>query len=348
MSSLELKAVTKRLGEAAAVSAVDLSIPAGSRAVIVGPSGSGKTTLLRLIAGFEFPDQGRVCLGGQVIAEGGGGVPAHGRGIGYVPQDGALFPHLDVASNIGFAMAERGEARMQRVQELAAMVQLQPTLLQRWPHELSGGQQQRVALARALAQRPRLMLLDEPFSALDTHLRASLRKMVREVLANANITSVLVTHDQEEALSFAQYLAVMRTGKVVQAGTPQALYQQPADELTAKFLGDAVVLLARLRCGWAECELGHIKVAATVREGVGNVMLRPEQLCLLGAEDLAGALATVVSQEYTGSGYRLVLLLPGSGTEFSLRVPADREWLSGQAVRVGVNGQAHVLRPSEV
>lgn len=131
-----------------------------------------------------------------------------------------------MASNIGFAVAERGQARAQRVQELAAMVQLQPTLLQRWPHELSGGQQQRVALARALVQRPRLMLLDEPFSALDTHLRASLRKMVSEVLAIANIPSVLVTHDQEEALSFAQYLAVLRAGKLVQAGTPQDLYQQ--------------------------------------------------------------------------------------------------------------------------
>ncbi len=120
------------------------------------------------------------------------------------------------------------------------------------------------------------------------------------------------------------------------------------DELTAKFLGEALVLLARLRSGWAECELGHIKVAATEREDIGKVMLRPEQLCLLGAEDLAGALATVVSQEYMGSGYRLVLLLPGSGTEFAPRVPADREWAPGQVVRVGVSGEEHVLKSSEV
>lgn len=348
MSRLELKAVSKTFGQSPAVSGVSLAIKEGTRAVIVGPSGSGKTTLLRLIAGFEFPDEGRVCLAGQVIADGAAGVPAHGRGIGYVPQDGALFPHLDVASNIGFAVAERGRTRQQRVQELAAMVQLDPALLQRWPHELSGGQQQRVALARALAQRPRLMLLDEPFSALDTHLRASLRKMVGEVLADANITSVLVTHDQEEALSYAQYLAVMRAGRLVQAGTPQALYQRPLDELTAKFLGEAVVLPARVRGGWAECELGNVKVNAAAPDGLGKIMLRPEQLRLLGAADSPGAPATVVGQEYTGNGYRLALTLAGSGMALALRVPAHHEWRAGQGVRVGVSGEAHVLRPSEV
>jgi iron(III) transport system ATP-binding protein len=202
-------------------------VPTGSRTVIVGPSGSGKTTLLRMIAGFEFPDSGSLTLNGQTLVDSTHAVPAHQRQIGYVPQDGALFPHMTVAANIGFGLASKGRERQERIAELMDSVALDANMADRWPHELSGGQQQRVALARALAQQPRLMLLDEPFSALDTGLRAAMRKLVARLLADAGVTTILVTHDQSEALSFADQLAVMRNGRLVQSGHPLDLYRYP-------------------------------------------------------------------------------------------------------------------------
>ncbi|MGH8374697.1 MAG: ABC transporter ATP-binding protein, partial [Pseudomonas sp.] len=224
MNTLELNALYKSYGAHCALDNVSLSVPSGSRTVIVGPSGSGKTTLLRMIAGFEFPDAGRLSLNGQTLVDGTHEVPAHQRLIGYVPHDGALFPHMTVAANIGFGLATKGTEKHQRVAELMDSVALDAKMAERWPHELSGGQQQRVALARALAQQPRLMLLDEPFSALDTGLRAAMRKMVARLLEDAGVTTILVTHDQSEALSFADQLAVMRHGRLVQSGHPLDLY----------------------------------------------------------------------------------------------------------------------------
>ncbi|MDO8712499.1 ABC transporter ATP-binding protein, partial [Pseudomonas sp.] len=196
MNALELHAICKYYGSQRALENVSLSVPKGSRTVIVGPSGSGKTTLLRMIAGFEFPDTGSISLDGQTLVDDTHEVPAHQRLIGYVPQDGALFPHMTVAANIGFGLSTKGEAKHQRIAELMDSVALDASMAQRWPHELSGGQQQRVALARALAQQPRLMLLDEPFSALDTGLRGAMRKMVARLLSDAGVTTILVTHDQ--------------------------------------------------------------------------------------------------------------------------------------------------------
>jgi iron(III) transport system ATP-binding protein len=209
-----------------------------------------------MIAGFEYPDQGSISLNGKTFAADGRALPAHLRGIGYVAQDGALFPHLTVADNIGFGLTLKGQERTRRIAELVE-VALDAAMLSRWPHELSGGQQQRIALARALAQQPQLMLLDEPFSALDTGLRAAMRKMVAQLLGEAGITAILVTHDQAEALSFADQLAVMRQGRLVQAGSPQQLYSQPVDEATALFLGEAVILPA------------HIHQAGKLRAGPG-------------------------------------------------------------------------------
>ncbi|MEO8849387.1 MAG: ABC transporter ATP-binding protein, partial [Casimicrobiaceae bacterium] len=210
MSALELRGVGKRYGAIQGAKDVDLSVAKGSRTAIVGPSGSGKSTLLRLIAGFDSPDTGTVTLDGKLLSDGPRMVPAHQRVVGFVPQEGALFPHLSVESNIAFGITGGAAARALRVLELMDLVALDRTLLRRWPHELSGGQQQRVALARALAHRPTLMLLDEPFSALDTGLRAATRKAVAQLLSAAGITTILVTHDQAEALSFADQLAVMR------------------------------------------------------------------------------------------------------------------------------------------
>jgi iron(III) transport system ATP-binding protein len=280
MSALLLEGIGKRFGAVQALADVDLAVPAGSRTAIVGPSGCGKTTLLRIVAGFDVPDRGRVILDGRVLADGARAVPAHLRVIGYVPQDGALFPHLTVADNIGFALPRDAPGRMLRVHELARLCALDPSMLRRWPHELSGGQQQRVALARALAHRPSLMLLDEPFSALDTGLRAATRNAVAQLLSGAGITAILVTHDQAEALSFADQLAVMRDGRLVQAGKPLDVYYRPRDAATAAFLGEAIILPARVDRGVATCALGRMPVTDASYSGAAQIMLRPEQLQL--------------------------------------------------------------------
>ncbi|TIS47854.1 MAG: ABC transporter ATP-binding protein, partial [Mesorhizobium sp.] len=272
--------VAKYYGKVAALAGVDLQVESGSRTAIVGPSGCGKTTLLRLIAGFEAPDRGRIALDGKVLANGGAAVPAHRRGIGVVAQDGALFPHLTIADNIGFGMPRNAEKRAEHIVELAYIVGLDKAILKRRPHELSGGQQQRVALARAMAMKPRLMLLDEPFSALDTGLRASMRKAVAELLEEAGITTILVTHDQAEALSFASQVAVMRDGLFSQVGTPRELYFQPKDRMVAEFLGDAIIVPARIADGFAISPLGRIAVDTAERRDVARIMLRPEQVVL--------------------------------------------------------------------
>ncbi len=275
MTFLTIKDISKHYGPARALDRICVDIAAGSRTAIVGPSGSGKTTLLRIIAGFEVPDEGQVIIEGEMLADGPAIVPAHRRSIGIVSQDGALFPHLSVAENIGFGIERGATDREQRIRDLIDMVELDRGMLDRRPHQLSGGQQQRVALARALARKPRLMLLDEPFSALDTGLRENMRKAVARVLHTAGITAILVTHDQAEALSFADQVAVLREGRLVQAGTPQALYLSPRDRETATFLGDAILLPAELEAGFADCALGRIATDAGDRSGPAEIMLRP-------------------------------------------------------------------------
>ncbi len=353
MGFLELRAVRKNYGPTLALGGVDLQVPAGSRTAIVGPSGSGKTTLLRIIAGFEAPDAGRVTLGEQTLADGPNAVPAHRRGIGFVPQEGALFPHLSVADNVGFGLARHAPDRAQRITELMQMVALDPAMLTRRPHELSGGQQQRVALARALAQRPRLMLLDEPFSALDTGLRASTRKAVAQLLGAAGITTILVTHDQAEALSFADQVAVMRAGQLVQVGPPHALYLRPTDAATAQFLGETIVLPAQLAQGWASCALGVLAANDPQRSGPAQIMLRPEQLQLTpvpaDAMDTGpqACLGVVDDIDFGGALCGLSVRLLGEAHAHSapllVRSPAIHIPPLGSTVQITVMGQAHVF-----
>ena len=313
MNTLELHSICKSYGAQRALEDISLSVPTGSRTVIVGPSGSGKTTLLRMIAGFEFPDSGRLSLNGQTLVDSTHEVPAHQRQIGYVPQDGALFPHMTVAANIGFGLSIKGHEKRERIAQLMDSVALEANMADRWPHELSGGQQQRVALARALAQQPRLMLLDEPFSALDTGLRAAMRKLVARLLADAGVTTILVTHDQSEALSFADQLAVMREGRLVQSGHPLDLYRYPGDEQTAMFLGDAVVMPARIEAGWAHCDLGRIPVNNHRNNHCAQIMLRPEQLQLVGivssAVEAVGCRAVVTERDFSGNTCTLTVEL---------------------------------------
>jgi iron(III) transport system ATP-binding protein len=365
MNLLELKSVSKTYGTVAALDGVDLAVPAGSRTAIVGPSGSGKTTLLRIIAGFETPDAGRVTLGGRVLCDGQAAVPAHHRRIGFVVQDGALFPHLTVAQNIGFGLARDEPGRDARIAELLEMVELDAALLRRKPDELSGGQQQRVALARALARKPQLMLLDEPFSALDTGLRDATRKAVAQVLNAAGITTILVTHDQPEALSFADQVAVMHEGRLLQAGTPRALYLQPRNRTIAEFLGEAIVMPASLADGWAQCALGRVAVDDRRRQGPAQIMLRPEQVSLVGvpSDEMAKAsrsdmlFGEVMDVEFGGAACTLTVRLldhadsvrldlddcPAGSGQLQLRTPSIDVPPVGAMVRIAVNGAAHVF-----
>jgi iron(III) transport system ATP-binding protein len=224
LSSVAVSGLSKSFGEVTAVDDFDLRVQAGGRTAIVGPSGSGKTTVLRLIAGFDAPDTGSISLDGELVSNGRGVVvPAHRRRIGYVAQDGALFPHLTVGQNVAFGLA-RGADRRTTVNELLELVSLDTELASRRPDQLSGGQQQRVALARALAPRPRLLLLDEPFSALDAELRVGTRDAAARLIREAGVTTILVTHDPDDALAFADQVVVMRDGRCVEVGTPDTVY----------------------------------------------------------------------------------------------------------------------------
>jgi len=231
---LRIDEISKSFGATTAVDTASLEVRYGEVVALLGPSGSGKTTMLRLVAGFESPDGGTVAIDGRRVAGSGTWVPPERRGMGMVFQDYALFPHLDVADNIGFGV-QRG-SRGGRVAELLDLTGLQG-LGNRFPHELSGGQRQRVALARALAPGPKLVLLDEPWNAVDPLFRASLREEVIRILRGMDVTVLLVTHDREEAFTVADRIAIMRAGKVVQAGQPEYLYFQPADRWCAGFVG---------------------------------------------------------------------------------------------------------------
>ena len=343
MTLLDLENISKRYGAVQALDGVSLAVRAGSRAAVVGPSGSGKTTLLRIIAGFEFPDSGRVRFDGALLAEGPVGVPAHRRGIGIVSQDGALFPHLSVADNIAFGFERGAPDRQKRIADLLEMVELEDFMATRRPHQLSGGQQQRVALARALGRRPRLMLLDEPFSALDTGLRENMRKAVSRVLQAAGITAILVTHDQGEALSFADQVAVLREGRLVQAGSPQTLYRHPRDRETALFLGDAVLLPAIVRNGFADCALGRVAVEGD-HSGKVEIMLRPEQIRVVADSASPQNGGRVVDVQFGGAVCTVAVALadvalpPILIKTSSVALPAP-----GDLVRLDVAGRAHVL-----
>jgi iron(III) transport system ATP-binding protein len=348
MSLLELRSVSRRYGEHLALREVNLTVAARSRTAIVGPSGSGKTTLLRIIAGFETPDAGLVRLDGQDITR----VPAHRRGIGYVAQEGALFPHLTIADNIGFGLERSDPARRVRITELMDLVGLPSTMRERRPHELSGGQQQRVALARALARKPRLMLLDEPFSALDAGLRETIREMVGDALAASGTASILVTHDRAEALGFADHLAVMRDGALIQAGTPEALYREPADALTARFLGDALIIDAQIEDGRALSIFGPIDTNAAGANGRATIMLRTEQIAVTPLETgqaTRGPTGRVVSQSFNGARCRLVVEAMWRPDEAgdSRNLTVETSSLSapqvGAVVRLDIIGPAHVL-----
>ena len=309
MKELDVRGVAKSFGGQTVLRRIDLTVPAGTFTAVLGFSGSGKTTLLRLIAGFERPDNGEIRLGDRVVDDAGARfVPCEKRRIGYVPQEGALFPHLNVGRNVAFGLTERDKGtRRRRVAELLELVGLSG-LGRRYPHQLSGGQQQRVALARALAADPQIVLLDEPFGSLDASLRASVRADVHVVLRHQGITSVLVTHDQDEALSMADQVAVLRDGVIAQADAPASLYGNPVDAHLAGFLGESNLVQATVTSTGVATAFGTLPVAgwasrrpewATIGARAW-VMVRPEQLALEADGPRAALRGVVSSYHYFG------------------------------------------------
>ena len=325
--AIDAEGVEKAFGRTRAVAGASLRVPSGELVALLGPSGSGKTTLLRVIAGFEAPDAGRVAVGGRPVAGDGAWVEPEHRRIGMVFQDGALFPHLTVAGNVGF-----GAARSERVGECLELVGLAGRAGD-YPHELSGGERQRVALARALAADPEVVLLDEPFAALDAGLRDSLRVEVTDILRAAGTSALLVTHDQAEALSLAGTVAVMREGRIEQVGTPEEIYERPRSRWLASFLGDADVLPGTARDGVVECELGRFGAAGDLAGDV-HVVIRPESVAIgLGQ----GSEAIVVARSFYGHDQLLHLELP-SGLRLRSRRLGFPAWHPGDRVRISVDG----------
>ncbi|MES2094660.1 MAG: ABC transporter ATP-binding protein [Actinomycetota bacterium] len=342
MSGIQLTGVGKSYGATPVLDSIDLTVASGSKTVVVGSSGSGKTTLLRLLSGFDFPDVGTIRIGSDIVAGPEVALPAHRRGIGHVAQDGALFPHLTVGQNVSFGLdrRERGDRRA-IVAGLLELVSLDPSLATRRPDELSGGQQQRVALARAMARKPGVMLLDEPFSALDAGLRTATRDLVSAALNAAGITTVLVTHDRAEALTFGDQVAMLRDGRLAQVGTPTALYSSPADLATARFLGDLVVFDAHASGGRVHYPLDSV-TQATMHEGPCALGFRPEQLVV---EHSPTGPARVLAVEFQGSSQMLRLEIAGTPA-FDLPVSSGPHYRAGDQVALRTIGQAMVFPAS--
>jgi iron(III) transport system ATP-binding protein len=334
-TALACAGLVKRFGTTVAVDGVDLEVPRGSLTALLGPSGCGKTTVLRMIAGLLDPDAGTIDVDGRRVTGPDVAIAPERRNIGMVFQDYALFPHLSVARNVGYGLSSLSrQERRTRTQEALELVGL-TGLGDRLPTALSGGQQQRVALARALAPRPDLILLDEPFSNLDAALRATVREDVRAILRAADQTAVFVTHDQEEALSLADEVAVMNTGRLHQLAAPQTLYTQPATRFVAEFVGEADVLPGR-RAGrfLVDTPIGRLATATALTSETTAVVIRPESLRLRRSGD---GLGQVVGITFFGHD-QLVQVDIGEGRTLRSRRGPHLDLQRGDRVSLQVDG----------
>lgn len=334
---LELSDVTKAYGPEVAIEDLNLTVHEGELLTLLGPSGCGKTTTLRLLAGLERPTTGMVTIAGEPVAGEEAFVPPEARDVGIVFQDFALFPHLSVAENIGFGLADRSTGeRKKRVGELLDLVGL-PGLGERRPDQLSGGQRQRVALARALAPEPAVLLLDEPFSNLDVRLRIAMREEVRSIIKEAGVTAISVTHDQEEAMSIGDRVAVMHDGRVAQVGNPTRVFQHPESRFVASFLGQAGFLSGEVRTDRVETGVGPIDLVQL--EGLDDayegshvdVLVRPDDLRAAPVEDNPDG--RIVHRQYSGPSFVYRVELDTGDVVHCLHNHAE-EFRQGDAVRV--------------
>lgn len=335
MTTLDISAARKAHGGRDVLTGVDLAAPDGAITALLGPSGCGKTSLLRLIAGFDRLDAGEIALGGRPVSGPGVHLAPDKRRIGYVPQEGALFPHLSVAGNVGFGLS-RAERKGTRVGETLALVGVSE-LCARYPHELSGGQQQRVALARALAPRPGVVLLDEPFNGLDLDLRRAVSSDVMAALRKTGASAILVTHDPEEAFASADVVAVMEGGRIAQAGAPEAVYAAPVSEAVARITGPIVVLEAFVRDGEAETPLGRVMTQpdAVRRNGLSRVCLRPEQIVTVAPGE--GREGIAIARSFRGD--HCLLTVAFGDLSLPVRAPASLSVALNQPVHVAVSGR---------
>jgi iron(III) transport system ATP-binding protein len=332
--TLEISAVSQSYGARKVLNNVSFRLGDGAIACLLGASGCGKTTVLRCIAGFEPILEGEIVISGDVVSRPGFSVPPELRRIGMVFQDYALFPHLTVARNVAFGLhGATDAARSARVAELLEIVGLD-AMGNRYPHELSGGQQQRVALARALAPRPALMLLDEPFSNLDVEMRERLSIEVRDILKSQNTTTILVTHDQNEAFTFADEIGVMMDGRIAQWATSYALYHEPANRDIAEFIGRGTFLPGVVIEGnRVRLELGELHSDAPLRAAPGatvDVLLRPDDIL---HDDASAMQATVLTKAFRGAEFVYTLELPGGGRVMSL-VPSHHNHAIGEKIGI--------------
>jgi iron(III) transport system ATP-binding protein len=338
MADVRISALMKSFGRTAILRGVDLAVPSGALFAILGGSGSGKTTLLRLLSGFERADSGTIEIGGRQVSGPGVHLPPERRQVGYVTQEGSLFPHLSVAANVVFGLRRSERRDRIKAEAILESVGLPASYASRGPHELSGGEQQRVALARALAPRPKLVLLDEPFSALDASLRIETREAVAAILKAAGATALLVTHDQSEALSMGREVAVLRDGVLAQVAPPEVLYRQPADPALAQFVGEAALLPGIVAAGFAACALGRFELARPTPDGPADVMVRPEQIRFESRAKPGAAQAQVLAVTYYGRDASIVLALDADAEPVMARVAGHMAPEQGARVWLSVEG----------
>lgn len=340
MPSLTTRDVSRIYEKRSAVANAALTLHAGRITCLLGPSGCGKSTLLRLVAGLEPVDGGEIEIGGTVVSAPGMTVAPEDRGIGLVFQDFALFPHLSVADNVGFGLKSLpASQRRERVMTLLVQFHLE-ALADKWPHTLSGGEQQRVAIARALARSPSVLLLDEPFSGLDGHLRASVRKSVLADLRTTGTAVLIVTHDPEEAMLIADELALMTAGRILQTGSPQECYLQPVSIEAARLLGEATILPARISGGVAHTAFGVIPAPNMPdSEYEAKAMIRPEALRF----DKAGVPVEVVEVRF-GGAFKTVTLASQDAV-ITARMTGASLLSAGEQVSVSLDPTRTVIYP---
>ncbi|NKB18909.1 MAG: ATP-binding cassette domain-containing protein [Alphaproteobacteria bacterium] len=350
--TLKLENLTLRFDDQPVIRDVSFDVADGELVCLLGPSGCGKTTTLRLIAGFERPESGTITIGDQIVSTAGQAVAPQKRDVGFLFQDYALFPHLTVAENIAYGLSDRTRQQVkERTWEMLRQIRML-NHADKYPHELSGGEQQRVALARARAPRPSLLLLDEPFSGLDTSLRAKLRRETRDVLKDRGVTAIIVTHDPEEAMLMADRIVLMRDGRVVQTGTPEELYTNPVDAFTAEFFCEVNHLDGVVEGDWIKTNAGLIPNQNHPDGMEVDVLIRPEAVTL-GSAAFDKALSQevrVCAVDYAGGTSHIRLALsdgPEPVPHIQARHPGPFQSAVGDHIQLNIDQAQTFIFPKQ-